>query len=104
MWVWELVRLKQDGLRPPLAILQLQFVLFQEMCEDEFDLMTGNRSSRARVPARSKLHLFPGEACQLEFLLILRGSVSELVEAQTVKGLGIWIDCGVEVDCIGRRK
>lgn len=30
--------------------------------------------------------------------------MSELVEAQTVKGLGIWIDFGVEVDCVCRRE
>lgn len=53
-------------------MFQLQFILFQQMCKYEFDLMTSNRSPRARVSARAKLHLFPSEACQLEFLLVLR--------------------------------
>ncbi len=30
--------------------------------------------------------------------------MSKLVEAQTIKGLGVWIDVGVEVNCICRRK
>ena len=28
----------------------------------------------------------------------------KLVEAQTIKGLGVWIEFGVELDCICRRK
>ena len=70
--IWKLICLKQNGLRPPLAIFQLEFILIKEMCKYEFDLMTSNPSSRACVSAHSKLHLFLGDTCELKLLLVLR--------------------------------
>lgn len=72
LWIWKLMCLEQNGLRPPLAISKLEFMLFKEMCRYEFDLVTSNPSSRACVSAHSKLHLFLGDACQLKLLLVLR--------------------------------
>ena len=72
LWIWKLICLKQNGLRPPFAFLQLEFILVKEMCKYEFDLMTSNPPSRASVSAHSKLHLFLGDACYLELVLVLQ--------------------------------
>lgn len=66
--------------------------------------MAGNRSSRACVSARSKLHLFRTETCYLELLLVLRRGMTQVVETQTVKDLRIGIEFGVKIDRVCRRK
>ena len=63
LWIWKLICLKQNGLRPSFAFLQLEFILVKEMCKYEFDLMTSNLPSWVFVSAYSKLYLFLGDAC-----------------------------------------
>ena len=79
--IWELICLKQDGLRPPCTVLQLEIILPEEICKYEFDLMARDPPSRARVSAHPKLHLFLGDAGQLKLLRVLGRSMSQLVKA-----------------------
>ena len=102
--IWELICLKQERLRPPGAVLQLEVILTEEIRKYEFDLMARNLPSRARVLAHSKLHLFLGDTGQLELLCVPARSMSQLVEAQAVESVRIGIDVRVKVDGVRSRK
>ena len=64
--------------------------------------MASNPSSWARMSSHPELHLFLRDTRELERLLIVRRSMSELVEAQTIKGVQVGIEVSVEIDGVGR--
>lgn len=54
------------------------------------------------MSAAPKLKLRFRDGSELMFLLLLHRHLSKFVESQTVEGVRIRIDIGVEVDCISR--
>ena len=63
--------------------------------------MARNRAAGARVSTGAELHLFDGETSQLVLLLVLRGRVPQVVEAESVEGVRIGVEFRIEVDGVG---
>ena len=53
------------------------------------------------MASHAELHLLGSDTRELEFLLVLGRGVAKVEESEGVKLLGVVVQCGVEVHCVG---
>ena len=100
----ELVSLKHHTFRSALAVLQLELIPIHHGRQHDLDLVAGEPPPGTRVSTAAELHLCLRNGRELVLLLVFRRGQAEVVEAQTVKGVGVRVEVWVETDCVGGEK
>lgn len=70
------------------AVLELDVVIQDKMCEDDLDLVTGKEPSRTRVLSKAEVDIAVADAAELPAVRGLFGLLPHFPEAQTVKDFG----------------